>query len=176
MWLVVGTGYRIVTNIRKWLHGLAGIRNWLRVVTVIRKWLPGLADIRNWLRIVTGIRNWLQGCDYYCTLTVDLRLVYTGYRIVTGIRKWLLGLLVLEIGYGLWLVLQAGYPCCGCYYTLINTLWLVLDTGYRIVTDIRNWLPGLAGIRNWLRSATGIIYWLQVVTAILHWLTGCDLF
>jgi len=113
-----------VTSIRKWLLGLAGIRNWLRVVTGIRKWLLGLAGITNWLRVVTGIRSWL--------------------RVVTGFRSWL--------------------PGCGCYYTLINRLWLVLGTGYRIVTGIRNWLPGLAGTVNWLRFVTGIIYWLP----------GCD--
>ena len=57
-----------MTSIRKWLLGLAGIRNWLRVVTGSRKWLPGLADIRNWLRVVTGFRSWLPGCGCYYTL------------------------------------------------------------------------------------------------------------
>jgi len=59
-----------VTSIRKWLHDLAGIRNWLRVVAVIRKWLPVLAGIRNWLRVVTTIIHSLSACDWY-TLVPD---------------------------------------------------------------------------------------------------------
>lgn len=71
---------------------------------------------------------------------------------------------MLETGYRFVIGVRIRLPGCDCFYTLVNGLWLVVDTGYRIVASIRKWLHGLAGIRSWLR----------VVTGIRNWLPGCD--